>query len=367
MRRLFTFLTILASAACTSPHEEPLVFRQVWRFDAGEAPDGMDGRIRRIGYLPLEQTPEADFRKIDKLVCRNGRIYVGDFFSKRIIAFDTAGHHLFTVDRHGRGPGEYLEIKSFAADDKHIHLLDNFSRRMHSYDCLTGAYTGSKPLPVVAWDLETLADGGFLLAFVPLQGGAMAQAQPPYRIFITDSDLNIVRMLFPYEEGEREPLARTTYLTASGDSVVFSSFRFDGFTLFDRSDPERFFHTAIDFDRKIPVRDRFDARALMSDRYTYLAQTPVLGGGCAALDICVGEWIETYLYDSGTERFLANSPQTAAERLFPPLAYCEGRLVSLLPNERYAELVARGFPRAAPEVERRILADEAVLLLYDLF
>ena len=39
----------------------------------------------------------------------------------------------------------------FSADDRNVYVVDNASRRVLLYDCRTGVFRESKPLPVVAW------------------------------------------------------------------------------------------------------------------------------------------------------------------------------------------------------------------------
>ena len=221
IERIFACLSLCALAACVSGREERIVCDRVLTFGEEPSPSIPD-RIRRVDFLPLEFSEAAAFRRADKLLFRNGLIYVGDFGSRKIVAYDMAGRVSFVIHRHGRGPGEYLEMKSFTADDRNVYVVDNASRRVLLYDCRTGVFRESKPLPVVAWDIEALHNGDFILAFSPLTGGTLSESQPNYRLFVTDSDFAVKRRLFAFDSGYSEPLGRPTYFSVSGDSLAVS-------------------------------------------------------------------------------------------------------------------------------------------------
>ena len=359
--RIVACLSLCALAACVSGREERIVCDRVLTFGEEPSPSIPD-RIRRVDFLPLEFSEAAAFRRADKLLFRNGLIYVGDFGSRKIVAYDMTGRVSFVIHRHGRGPGEYLEMKSFTADDRNVYVVDNASRRVLLYDCRTGVFRELKPLPVVAWDIEALHNGDFILAFSPLTGGTLSESQPNYRLFVTDSDFAVKRRLFAFDSGYSEPLGRPTYFSVSGDSLVFSSFWFDGFTVFDRRDAVGFRHVAIDFARGIPGKYRQDRDAVLDGPYRYPVAVPVLCGDYVAVDVRCGEYLDTYLFDPAADAFIGNS-ETGAY-LFPPVAVFEGRFVALLPGSSYANLVEEGFPRAPDAVERNLNEDGNLLLFY---
>lgn len=69
--------------------------------------------IENVSVLVLE-TGDNVIRNADKISFLNEKIYIGDFRSRRIFVFDMTGKLDFIVDRSGRGPQEYLEIKTFS-------------------------------------------------------------------------------------------------------------------------------------------------------------------------------------------------------------------------------------------------------------
>ncbi|PKO98453.1 MAG: hypothetical protein CVU13_09855 [Bacteroidetes bacterium HGW-Bacteroidetes-8] len=89
-----------------------------------------------IEYIPLETSDSILIGNISKIVCENNKIYVSDN-SDKLFVFDREGMHLRTLNRKGRGPGEYVVLRSFKVDDVtgNILVLD-FSGRVNIYDSL---------------------------------------------------------------------------------------------------------------------------------------------------------------------------------------------------------------------------------------
>lgn len=81
-----------------SGREERIVCDRVLTFGEEPSPSIPD-RIRRVDFLPLEFSEAAAFRRADKLLFRNGLIYVGDFGSRKIVAYDMAGRVSFVIHR----------------------------------------------------------------------------------------------------------------------------------------------------------------------------------------------------------------------------------------------------------------------------
>ncbi|MHC1780739.1 MAG: 6-bladed beta-propeller [Bacteroidales bacterium] len=69
---------------------------------------------KSIEYIPLETNDSVLLSEISSLVFSNDRIYVSD--NSKIFVFDNKGNHIRTLNRKGRGPGEYLTLQSFKVD-----------------------------------------------------------------------------------------------------------------------------------------------------------------------------------------------------------------------------------------------------------
>ncbi|MEA1878956.1 MAG: 6-bladed beta-propeller [Bacteroidota bacterium] len=68
-----------------------------------------------ISYLPLETTKEGLIGIMQKMRFSDSRYYfLTGYNNEKIIAFDKkSGEHLLTIDRNGRGPGEYVRATEF--------------------------------------------------------------------------------------------------------------------------------------------------------------------------------------------------------------------------------------------------------------
>lgn len=363
--RIFLALGAFGLAACSGRSSAGVELSQTLRFERSGA-DSVRERIVGMEYLPLECREGAAFRDADKIVMRNDLIYIGDLRSDRIVVYDMTGKFRFVLDRKGRGPGEYLEIVSFAVDDRYLYTLDNFRRMVDLYDCRSGAWIESRELPITAWDMEVFDTGDFLFAFAPMNGGRLQRGQPDCLLFVTDSDLRIQQQLFPYGDGYCELYGRTPFFTSTEDRIVFSSFYFDGYTLFDRSDPSACRNVGIAFERPIPAPERSDYDAVASNGYAYLGETPFLCGRYVACEIVEDEEGETWLYDSVEERFICNAGRPV-EGLLRPRCSCRDRLVALIPDcAAYDAYVGAGLRRADAAAERMIREGSPALLLYAL-
>lgn len=68
---------------------------------------------------PLETKIETLIGHIDKMLIREGRMYLLDKEgAKSLFVFDTSGKFIYKINRVGQGPGEYIEPDDFTVNDK---------------------------------------------------------------------------------------------------------------------------------------------------------------------------------------------------------------------------------------------------------
>ena len=202
--------------------------------------------IDTVKYLKLEDKDEALLAYVNKMVCREEKIYLGDFSNHKIVVYDTIGRFQYVIDRQGRGSGEYLQIKSFAVDDSCLYVLDTFLPGLHVFDNRTGAYVAKKKMAFIAWDFETLSRGRMIFTFCFFKDGHLPPSQPSYRLLITDNDLNIIQRLLPFEE-EGDPIGKEVYFTSNDREVVFNWCMNDSFVILDKANPDSLRRIRIDF------------------------------------------------------------------------------------------------------------------------
>ncbi len=68
-------------------------------------------------YIPLQTIEESLIGDIKKVIYRDGRFYINDRTSDKIVVFDNNGKYITNIDKKGRGPNEYLKIDDFCVDN----------------------------------------------------------------------------------------------------------------------------------------------------------------------------------------------------------------------------------------------------------
>ena len=106
--------------------------------------------FERVELIPLETTDESIFRRIEKVIYRNGMLFIHDFEGRRIFTFDSVtGSFLFKIDNRGSGPEEYLHIADFEIDQNdRLLILDPFLNSLIEYD-LSGRFLRRTRLPEI--------------------------------------------------------------------------------------------------------------------------------------------------------------------------------------------------------------------------
>lgn len=367
MKRLlyWSFLFILFCSACVESEKERFMqAEQVWKMNIAEADTLLPHTIDSIHFLPLFINDEGLLYGVDKLVVRNGLFYLGDFRAGKIVAFDSEGNQRFVVDEKGLGPKEYLEIKSFAVDDRFIYVIDNYRHILNAYDCQNGTFVKSMKMPFVAWDMEILPDKNFIFTYILFkEGNGPNMKQPRYKIFVTDSTLHTVRKYLEYEKEDYEFLGKKTYFSPTSEGVLFSSLGIDDLFLFCGQDSVR--RIQVDFSHKIPTELRKDWEAINKGGYNFFVNTPLFCKDYVAFAAPEGEFFMYYLYQMKKGELWVNSTTNAYKMLLPPCASYQGSLISYLDDySSYEELVEYGFERMDAEFEEHLKAEKPILVFY---
>ena len=97
-----------------------------------------------VRYVRLETNEHCLIGRVSKSLIRQNKIYVADFNNAiALFVFDLQGKHLFTIDRRGKGPGEYLKITDFDIDTNgNIYIYDIYNEHFLVYDSI-GVYKNS--------------------------------------------------------------------------------------------------------------------------------------------------------------------------------------------------------------------------------
>ncbi len=360
---LIVMLLCAVLAACTSfnPKNE-IVYDRILDFKVNSE-IATSSFVKQVEYIPLEINESALFGEIDKIIVRNDLIYIADYHKHGVFVYNMKGEYQFAVDKRGQGPGEYIEIKSFAVDDRYIYTIDNFKSRINLYDCRTGNFVRSEESPIVAWDIETLHNGDFILAFIPLKGGVLKHGQPNYRIFITDENFKVKTSLFEFDEDYYDPIGQRTYFTTTDEYVIFGSYFFDGFTLFDRNNAETYELVGMEFENKASQRDRESMEELR--KHPYMSGAPYLCKQYMAVKVAEKGYAMSYLYNDSIRAFTANSKDNAHRFLIAPIGNYKDKYIAQISSlEQYNSLTENGFSKAGSAIENNLKEGGYVLVVY---
>jgi len=99
---------------------------------------------KSIEYIPLETNDSVLLSEISGIVYSNDRIYVSD--NSKIFVFDNTGKYIRTLNKKGRGPGEYMMILSFKVDKSSgsIYITDQLGK-VYIYDSLHNYVSSIEP------------------------------------------------------------------------------------------------------------------------------------------------------------------------------------------------------------------------------
>ncbi len=83
--------------------------------------------------IPLETNDSVLINNIDKIVIKNGYLFLADRKNMTIYQFDKKGHFIQLLERQGPGPEEYIDISDFAVRDSLLYVLSSPNRMINQY------------------------------------------------------------------------------------------------------------------------------------------------------------------------------------------------------------------------------------------
>lgn len=322
--------------------------------------------ISSVEFIPLENAKKAFMREPSQVIIEGGQVVVRDMYTHKVVVFSENGNYLFSIDRKGRGPQEYLELKNFAFDDESFYFIDNYTNKLRLYDRHTGGYKGEMNLPIVADDIEILDNGDFLLTVAPY-GGKFDIKQSRSRIFITNNNLKIKEEMLSYPEGADDPIDKRYYFTEDKDNIYFQAGMDDRFYSFSKSDPSLRKAYFVDFgQKKVPDEFRNDYDASLP--YRFMHETPYVTDNYMVFDINYDDYFEVFVYNRETGKWYMNDDK-ARHNFVLPVKYVQDKTIYSAIYEgfdSYMQLVENGFNRASPEIEEHMKNSGMVLVKYTL-
>lgn len=191
-------------------------FREMQERTYSDIAGKIAGSIRYIVYNATSE--EQLFSEPDKVIFRNGMLYIHDWQNRRIIAVGENGNFLFSLDKRGRGPGEYLQITDFDVDGSGgIWVIDGQKDRLLHYDSGM-ACIGTRELPFEANYIRCLGNGNFLVGLASWDTSRYGGR----KVLVTDMDLNVSAELMEYDEFTDPNYAfPSAGFVGKGDNVLY--------------------------------------------------------------------------------------------------------------------------------------------------
>lgn len=322
--------------------------------------------VESVDYITLEANENSLFSQINKMIIKDGKMYIGDFSRARVVVFDLEGNFIFGINKRGRGPGEYLGVKSFTVDENYLYIMDDLAGKLKKYDNKTGKFIDEKDIPVVVWDVGVFDNGDFMFVTAPLDKRGFRSDQSLHRMFITDNDISIKKSLYPYKKGEIDPVGKQAYLFEDEQSIVYHTCGSDIVHIFSKKGFDEPGNVLVDFgNNKIPAKHREDIHTIDERGHNYIYSTPVTCEKYMAFEISVGEYYETYLYNRETKEFMGNPKKNIRHSLMYPYGSYQGKYYTAIEGlNHYKSLIENGFSEYSLEIEKYLVTEGTVILAY---
>lgn len=325
--------------------------------------DTLPKKEMEFKYIPLSLETTSSIREVSKIVVRDGIYYLGDFILNKIVAINSEGKLLFTINRRGHGNGEYLELRNFTIDEEYIYVLDNSKRQIHAFDRFSGHYLMSKDTKgVIPQDIACVNDG-FILCVIPMNG-KFAIEQEHYLLQICDKDFNIKELLLPYNDRQSEALGKRSYFTYNGKDIIFSSYLNDAYYIIPYNNPSNISMVKLDFENLMKSNDRSNLESYDNLQFQYLSETPLL----------CGEWVYLQIFDKGEDvcclyninkgDFYSNQ-WSLSNIFYYPQATNDGKFISVMEYDEYKLLIPKGLPHH-PEEDSLMSHSSLIIAEYEL-
>lgn len=362
MKWILIIISLAIVCGCKTRHDSSAINSITCNLHGDYA--SVSDSVSHIDYVILQDTSDNMIGKIDKVIMDDERIYVGDYKSRRISVYQTNGRYVGCIKKHGRGPGEYAEIRDFTLDGKYIYVLDNFTDKVIVYNKHDMSFNNVLKLPFNAWDFEVLDNGGFVFAYAPQLGHFNIDSNLRYKLIITDSELNIRQRYFNYKNKDADALAFKNYLTSYGDYIVYSTFAESGYYILSKNDGSVIKNVNIDLSYQLPLSERSNIKAIEENKYSYQYDVPIMCNNYMAFKFSTGGIAYDYFLNTCSNAFLLNSPKASCN-IFGIVGSYKDLYIAYWGNSQIYDIVVdNGFPKAEENVERQIMADSSYLVLY---
>ena len=200
---LLVFVSLLLFCACGNKTDSPtssMTSTDLSRMDRVEIKEQrkimVDSIVEKIDYVKLGETGDVLIGKVTDLLITPDHIIVGDTRqAKAVFIFDRAGNSQAVISRLGRGPQEYVDLRTIflTPDQQAIGIVDNSMKKLLYFD-LQGNFIKKQDLPFSCNGIEFLDDKTMMLVSDGWADKLPALETYPNKkdlLFFTDTTLQI--------------------------------------------------------------------------------------------------------------------------------------------------------------------------------
>lgn len=184
----------------------------------------LDNLIEDYLYVKLETSDSCLIGKIDQISIKNDRIYIADYNqSKSFYVFNKQGRSLFTINREGKGPGEYTTIQGFSINESmgEIVLLVNGCRLL-VFDFM-GKYKKEIVLGIWCVNFKILMDKYYIIE-CGFRNNSDHVIGDPYNILYYDLNGKILKKSMKYKFSTDRHYVNFTSLQQNEDEILYKSY-----------------------------------------------------------------------------------------------------------------------------------------------
>ncbi len=169
-----------------------------------------------LDYVRLESTPESLLGEIKRFyVMDSSFIFISN---RKLLVFNPNGKFLYSIDKRGKGPGEYLSLADVCVKKNTVYLLDRIGKKIIKYNT-TGEFLGEISTGLNAESFANVDENNFCL-YIGSNKNEVSSGRINY---YSESQKKIVYKAIPVTEQEHEWMYYLDFnnFTANSNDLLF--------------------------------------------------------------------------------------------------------------------------------------------------